>query len=47
MIGEGSLMLLAIVFLIVGGIDCVRIESHRQQGTGPFKGCVCTPKESK
>jgi hypothetical protein len=42
---SGNWMMMAIALLLMGGIDCAMIESHRQHGTGPFKGCVCAPKE--
>jgi len=43
---EGRWILLALAFLLVGGLDCATIEGHRRHGTGPFKGCVCAPRES-
>jgi hypothetical protein len=43
---SGSWILMAIALLIISGLDCAMIEGHRRRGTGPFKGCVCAPKES-
>jgi hypothetical protein len=43
---SGTWLLMALVLLVCGVMDCAMIASHRDHGTGPFKGCVCDPKEA-
>ena len=44
---SGIWLLTALILLVCGAMDCAMIASHREHGTGPFKGCVCAPKEDQ